>query len=249
MYEQLEVLVTLRCNASCRNCLRLCNMDDWTGLGHLGPDMTDEEFSLVVSDVLKLHQATGEPALRSMSLTGGEPFLHPLIEKWAHIVVKRLLVPGVISHFHINTNLSCPIPPSLAPYSKNFLTLGEQKANGHVAMFDDPAERGEALTRDECSHYRKDRLVASRYGYTRCCAGEGYVRLFAAEHLMLPFLPLRMEDWPEMDEICHHCAFASPTARYERDVGRPISGVYEQQASLNRAGRVIRARLGSRLAG
>lgn len=218
-------------------------------MGYLDPDMTQDEFDLVVDDIVKLHRSTGKPAFRTVSLTGGEPFLHPSIEKWAHTVQERLLGPGIISCFHINTNATCPIPPALLPCSKTFVTVGEQKARCHVAMFDDPAERGESLTRDKCHHYRKHRLVANRYGYTRCCAGEGYVRLFAAEHLILPFLPASMQDWPNMDEICQHCAFASPTHRYERDVGRPVSAVYEQQAALNRAGRVIRARLGKKLPG
>jgi hypothetical protein len=109
-------------------------------------------------------------------------------------------------------------------------------------MFIDPAERGEVVTRAACRHYRRSFSAVSCYGWVQCCAAEGYVRLFCAEDLMLDHLPLSHADWPDLNRICAHCAFAAREQFYERDLGCPVDPVYAEQAALNLAGRKVTKR-------
>jgi hypothetical protein len=240
VYESLEIVVTLRCNARCRNCIRLCNRQD-LGLDYSGLDITEEQFALVLQQVQELPRAIGQRAFGVLCLTGGEPLLHPRLHRMLDAAIS--LEHSCVDQVVVNSNRTLPIPLGMEPRVVHWWAVGAEKAAHHVAMLSDPAERGERVTRASCTHYRKNRIVVTSQGWTRCCAAEGYVRLLCREDLILDHLPATTKDWPDMDAVCAHCAFAAPTQIYERDCGAPVSAVFAAAAAQNLAGRAVRKRL------
>lgn len=241
IYESLEIVITLRCNAHCWHCIRLCNRLD-LGLDYSDLDMTVEQVEHVLTDIAQLSERVGRPVFDVVCITGGEPTLHPqLVEIWR--LCSRSLLGRWANSLVCNVNRTRPVPLEIEPHVVHWWGVGEEKRLNHVASLVDPAEHGEAITRATCTHYRRDRIVVTSQGYTRCCASEGYVRLFCDQDLVLPSLPASIDHWPNQDRICMHCAFAAPTQIMERDVGGPVSRVFFEQAELNRAGRRIRSRL------
>ena len=240
VYRWLEVIITLRCNAMCMNCLRLCNAK-WSGMDYKGLDMSEGQFDRVLDDVLQLAHSAGQPAFDVFSLTGGEPLLHPLCERflWRAIHTLEAVAEPAVGQIVINTNNLIPAPPWAQPCVVHWGDVGYEKAMIHDAAFVDPTESGEVITRDSCTHFRKHPIVVTSQGYSRCCAADGYTRLFAADDLILDHLPERDEDWPNMDRICAHCAFGASTRHKEYDVGMPISPIYREQARLNLEGRKV----------
>lgn len=245
VYSDLNVAITLRCNARCLNCIRLCGDNGWSGLDYSGTDMTLDQIEHVIRDVEAIAMLTGvRPIIGALCVTGGEPSLHPaLVEIW-QAFSERLLSPGLIGELVCNANATRPLPGMIAAHLVHWWSVGDVKAQNHIAAFSDPALRGEGLTFANCGHYRKDRIVVTAQGFTRCCAAEGYVRLACAEDLILDHLPMP-DGWPNQDRICEHCAFACQTQVMERDAGRPIDPWYQVQADLNLKGRRIARRLGA----
>jgi organic radical activating enzyme len=235
IYESIEVVITLRCNARCANCIRLCNAADM-GLDYTHLDMTAGDISLVIGEVEKLAASTTErPVVHTLCVTGGEPTLHPKLEVFWEWLRRTLHEPGLVGEMMLNTNGTRPVPAAIAPHAVTWWLPGAEKAANHTAMFVDPAERGEVVTRATCEHYRKNRIVVTSQGWTRCCASEGYTRLAGATDLILPTLPMP-DGWPDMDHICAHCAFGAREQLFEHAVGRPVSKVYQAWAAARKAG-------------
>lgn len=230
IYESLEIVITLRCNARCRNCIRLCNSED-LGLDYSGLDMTIENVTQALTEVAQLFETHGRPVFDVVCITGGEPTLHPQLGEIWELCRQSLLGGwGMANTLVCNVNRTRPVPPEIEPQVVHWWSVGREKADNHIAMLVDPAERGEVITRASCRHYRRNRIVVTKQGWIRCCASEGYTRLAGAKGLILDHLPASIEDWPNMDRICAHCAFAAPTQVFERDVGRPVSDVFREWA-------------------
>lgn len=239
IYTHLDLVITLRCNGACRNCIRLCNSTPVTGLDYSSLDMTESDVRFVIADVQRLAREIGaKPVVDEFCITGGEPTLHPELEAFWALCERELLRTGYVDHMVCNVNRSRPVPSAIEPHAVNFGTLAE-KPSMHIALLLD-GECNPPMTRERCSHFRKDFIIVDKHGYMRCCASEGYTRLFCDSALVLPRLPSSLNMWPNMDHICKHCAFgASPTV-FERDAGAPLSAVFEREAERNRAGRKLR---------
>ena len=71
------------------------------------------------------------------------------------------------------------------------------------------------------------------------CAGDGYIRLFQLNHLVIDFFPRDYYDFPlpRMDNVCQHCPFGTVPAK-QRDVGRPVSPIYAAQFRTGERGGV-----------
>lgn len=234
LYESLDVQVTLRCNVYCKNCIKFSNMEAVTGL-----DYSDTDVSLLwvarLRDELAALSAHGK-VIDTLCLTGGEPTLHPDILDIVNLL--KPLVPWVVGQITINSNLIMPehLREKLAPYLINY-SIVKDKPQIHSTVLLHPSEiQADAPTFAGCTHYRKWRPVVNVYGYSMCCAADGYIRLFGLDELIIPKLPVRPEGFPlsKMDLVCNHCPFGCRTEVFERDEGRPVSAVYQQRAEQNR---------------
>lgn len=238
----LDLCITLRCNAACPNCIKLCNLEDITGLDYSDSDMTIGQIDEFIRQVEEID--TRRFAF-TVTVTGGEPLLHPQIIEMM-IKLNALKEQGYISDLAINTNGTLPPPEGLLGKRLTFSTPKENAAI-HNTLFLHPADfGGRQLTYRDCHHYRKNTLVLNYLGYSLCCVGEAYARLFGYADLFLGEFPAELPI-AGMDRVCRHCPFGDETKTpFERDRGRPVSLIYQQEAKKNRNGRRITKRFPER---
>lgn len=228
----LDLLVTLRCNAGCRNCIKLCNMQDaLPGLDYSDSDMTVEQICALAENIADVAQSQPDKkAVGVLCITGGEALLHPDIVKITGILEHDVLRKGHIHRLEINSNALLEPPAAIAKYAVNVLPVRDKPLR-HTAALLHPDDMGCARPRfSTCTHFRKSRIVASKWGMSVCCAGDGYIRLFGLDELLIHKLPHTMAGFPldKMDAVCQHCPFGCEKEVFERDVGRPVSEIYRR---------------------
>jgi hypothetical protein len=242
----VDLQITLRCNVKCPNCIKFCNMKDSTGLNYSDSDMTMGQIDNFIQQIRDFKHKS---MYQNICITGGEPLLHPNIEEIT-LKLEILRQDGHFKDLTINSNLTLDIPPILRKYIINH---SEPKNNNEVhntALLHPLDFGGKQYTFDSCTHYRKGTIVANYMGFSVCCAGDGFIRLFGYDDLILDHLPPTMEGFPlkEMDKVCMHCPFSNqgndgdilPT---EKEEGCPVSRVYAKEANKNKLGRKITKRL------
>ena len=237
-FEYLDLQITLRCNAACRNCIKFCNLADVTGLTYWDSDLSIDQMEQFCRDAVD-----SRTTIQNLVVTGGEPTVHPRLEEIVGMLRVELLGPGIVERLWVNSNRLVEPPASVIPFVVNYSTPAENP-QVHNAVFVHPDELGPRPTFGSCDHYRKWRVVCNYQGYSLCCAADGYLRLFALEQLIIDRFPRGYEDFPLdlMTDVCQHCPFGS-LPPLQRDVGRPVSAIYAAEADKNRAGRQIRKRL------
>jgi hypothetical protein len=229
-FESLDLVLTYRCNLSCLNCIRLAGpCGARFALNNDELDLDFEDVRRIVSNIADVGRTIPvRPLIGFVSITGGEPTLHKDLAAFYHYLKAELLDTKLCGDLIINTN-GVNAPPKEIPLQvfRTFSTP-QQKHDWHVAMF---ADKGGGHF-DECTHYRKWRVVASKSGWLMCCAAEGYIRLAARKDLWLLDLPSNPWDFPikHYGRICSHCAFCKPGAPFERDVGCPVAPYFAGSA-------------------
>lgn len=239
-YEYLDLQITLRCNAACSNCIKFCNLQRVTGLDYSQSDLTRGQIAAFINDV-----RTAGVTIDNLVVTGGEPLLHSEVVDFVHTLRDALLDSGHVRRVLLNTNLRQAVPKPLLPYAVNY-SRPEESERIHDAVFVHPDDHGGPVRFADCRHYRKYRVVCNYQGYSLCCAGDGYIRLFALEHLIVDHLPADYQGFPlaSMDDVCRNCPFGGSPPK-QADVGCPVSPIYAEQGKQNRAGRSIAKRLWS----
>ena len=241
-FGNLDILITLRCNASCKNCIEFCNSYDRTGLDFTNMDMSLEQIKLFCEETRIVWGKQTIPLWGRVVITGGEPLLHPDVIEISKLLSSTLIVDNPIAEqLQLNTNMSLPIPNNLACPVINYSTLDNKPQIHNVTLLHPDDMNCARPTFLGCGHYRKATKVLSKHGFSMCCAGDGYIRIFGLELLILDHLPTINEEWykQNMDLICQHCPFGCTQEVFERDMGIPISNLYREQANLNKSGRVI----------
>ena len=232
LYHSLDVQITLRCNAACQNCIKFCNSKSITGLDYSTTDMTFNHISALLCDVANI----GGKVFDIVCVTGGEPFVHPDAVQMILTLERWLLNEGHCNKLIVNTNQLIKAPESV----QKFLALGVKPKNAwtqHNCAYLHPDDMHDSRpTYAGCTHYRKHNLVYNTAGYFPCCAGDGYARLFRLNELFIPRLPRRLEDFPldKMNAVCCHCPFGCKVEFFERDIGRPVSKIYQEQGEINK---------------
>lgn len=244
LYKVLDIQITLRCNAKCSNCIRMCNTESKTGLIYSDSDMTIEQIDNFIKQIKSLNKIN---VVEIITITGGEPLLHPDIE----IIVQKieeLQRLKICDSIRINSNTLITAPVNIKKYIINH-SLPKDNRNLHNTILVHPTEFGGSIkkTYDSCTHFRKNLLSLNYLGYTVCCAGDAYIRLFGMDNLIIEEFPKSLDDFPlkDMDKICEHCPFGHDTIQpFEKDVGCPVSDIYKNEADKNKLGRKITKRFG-----
>lgn len=233
VYLTLDVQITLRCNLRCRNCIKLCGAEDVTGMPYgEETDMTEGQFAKVLADARRVSNELGRPAVGTFCITGGEPLLHPRVRAFAE-AAHTLESEGVVERVTVNTNGVL----EMAGLNGRAVTYTRpaQKAAVHNVVLLHPSELAAPRGFAVCTHYRKWRPVVNVFGYSMCCAGDGYIRLYRLWDLLVADLPREEGGFPleRMDAVCVNCPFGCAREVFERDAGRPVSAAYREQGQIN----------------
>lgn len=246
MYNLLDLIITLRCNLNCINCIEMCNLKLNTGLDYSKSDMTIGQINNLIAQVKSFNH---KPVFNEICVTGGEALLHSNVEEITLKLEKELLIPKYINRLTLNSNTIITPPSNIARFVINH-SLPSEKSNVHKVCLLHPNDYGGKIhTYESCIHYRKNTIVLTYQGFSICCAGDAFIRLFAMNNLILDKLPFYQSDFPlkEMNKICCNCPFSNDDAHdkeesllpWERDIGNPVSKIFSIEAQKNRSGRKI----------
>jgi hypothetical protein len=215
-------------------------MAEVTGLNYSNSDLTLEQIEKFISQTEKLGSEKNCTVFDFVQLSGGEPLLHPNIVEIVQSIKERLLDKELARSLIVNSNLVFGAPTEVKPYLVNYSSV-QQKPKEHAAVLLHPDDRGcPRPTFKDCTYHGKNRVVLTYQGYSYCCVSDGYIRLFGEEDLIVGELPSSPEGFPAIDRVCQHCSFGCKIEKLEKDVGRPVSKIYAEQAGLNRRGRPIK---------
>lgn len=190
-----ELNITLRCNLSCPNCNRHCNLKPkWAK----DSDITIEQLELFLDEL-----RFGNIKAKRIKVVGGEPLLHPHFVSIYWMLVEAA-EEGLIQKIKIDTNGSIPHPPvgkhDLVKWS------GRKPAKkAHLPTLWSPTDLGLPITYP-CSMPHICGISLDNKGYLPCSHAIGIVRTFGWEHL---YSDTFTKDW-DMKQICEHCVFAGP---------------------------------------
>jgi len=236
----LDLCITLRCNNYCLNCIKFCNKDKTTGLDYSDSDMTMEQINNFINQVKTLDTKN---LFTSITVTGGEPLLHPDIKE-IMIKLEELKKLSYVKILWINSNKIIKAPESLKKYIVNYSEVDKKPQIHNVALLHPSDFNGKTMAYKTCKHYRKKTIVLTYMGYSICCAADGYIRLFGMKDLISDKLPT-YKLIKKMDKICKHCPFGNDDILpFEKDIGCPVSDIYKKEAEKNRLGRKITKRFG-----
>ena len=234
LFPVLDLQITLRCNSHCLNCIKFCNMKQQTGLDYSDSDMTEPQID-------KFCNQLKPGTFKSIYITGGEPLLHKHVEQITNKLAD--LQETYFENLYINSNLIKEAPESIRKYIVNFSKPEDNKFIHQTVLIHPKDFGGIKKTYNTCTHYRKNRVVLNYLGYSLCCAGDAYIRLFNYEDLIIDQLPESIKDFPNMDKICFHCPFSNEElVPLEKNAGCPVSDVYYIEAMFNKKGRKLTKR-------
>ena len=205
-----------------------------TGLDYSDSDMSVEQIQHAIRQIITLGDKTNRRVFDSIYLGGGEVTLHPQLVEITRFL-KRQLIPRYINEVTVNSNLIVRAPEEIRSSVINYTSMDQKEAEHNTALLhpdDIPSVRPSYLT---CTHYRKNTIVLSYNGYNVCCAADAYMRLFGNDFFVVE-LPDSIEGFPlnRMEEICQHCPFGCPNQPFEKNLGRPVSTIYQEQMKINR---------------
>jgi organic radical activating enzyme len=237
VFPSICLCVTLRCNALCSNCIEFCNMKEFTGLDYSDSDITLGQIENFIDQL----SSFSKPVFDNLSVTGGEALLHPdisvIMEK-----MERIKQEGYINKVQLDSNLITDAPSNLQKYIYNDQKM-KDKPSLHKSIFVHPLDFGGNRKRRyaTCTHKRKRTVVLTYQGYSLCCAGDAYIRLFCMENLILDYLPKSIGGFPigEMTALCRNCPFGSFFDSPHGEESLTISEIYAKEMAKNKMGRKI----------
>jgi hypothetical protein len=242
IYPMIDVEVTLRCNWNCKNCIRFCSREKELGLDYSDSDMSIGQIKNFIKQVKEIAIKTRRQVADIVCISGGEPLLHPKVVEITLLIKEKLVDSGCIGSVVVNSNLVVPAPEKIKKYIVNFSDTDTKLKIHRAVLLHPDDQKVPRPTFNSCEGYPPNRtkVVLNKHGYTRCCHSDGYIRLFCEQDLISDVLPSDKNFLlDKLDKICQHCTFGLKDAKLEKDVGSPISKIYQDQADLNKAGRKI----------
>ncbi len=191
----IEMEITLRCNASCPACSRHCPY----GLYDKSSDVTMEQVERFCEEV------KGHGDVDMVHIMGGEPTLHRQFYKIVQQVKVNLLLKGRIRRMQVVTNGIIPIDTD----SGGFADVGictsrpQDKAHLHRCQLVAPFDTGQKLK--ECRVPYECGVSFGAYGWWPCGAGGAICRLFNLRQYHRDTIPRSPKDFPDRNIMCNLC--------------------------------------------
>lgn len=219
----VELEITLRCNARCPQCSRHCNIFDY------GPsDMTPEQIRRFIAEV----RTRAEP-LDIISVMGGEPTVHPDFERIVSLLFDELYLKGMVRKLRIATNGARPLPSSIRERPIDIITSPVSQKD-HRCQFIAPVDSGQRVR--DCPVPYVCGIALNYFGYFPCGAGGAIIRLFRLPHLIRHELPRSVEELGDFRSVCDLCQASAVDPFMLRDHDpspsesfRKAIAAYEQQ--------------------
>jgi len=188
----IELEITLRCNASCPQCSRHCNIFSY---GH--SDMTMEQINKFINEVV-----LSSVPVRKIMIIGGEPTVHPQFQEIVFSLYESLLKTRKIQMLKITTNSLREIPGDILslPIGVTRSPLSDKK---HRCQFVAPRDTGQEI--QTCKAPDVCGIALNCYGYSPCGAGAAIIRLLNMKNLIHYKLPSGPGDFGDLTELCSLC--------------------------------------------
>ena len=184
-----ELNITLKCNYTCANCNRMCDI------------FRDREEFMSVEQVKRfIEQIKASGGIGKLKVIGGEPLLHPNFVEIYNLLADAQ-VEGFIKTLKVDTNSSLPRPEGLKSCNSCRWLSTKVPKKVHYPYVWDPCDKGWECV-GPCPGVGRCGISLDKYGYLPCSPAIMIVRLYGLTHLYKTEIPKQM--WG-MDEICKHC--------------------------------------------
>lgn len=215
----IELEITLKCNAPCMNCNKFCNMED---LGIVYGD----EWDLSLEDIDKFIQQVRDMGnVKNIRVMGGEPTIHPQYEEICRRIKTGLMDTKAIKEAYIVTNGLVKRDSCLRTFIQ--LPMKYRKAC-HTCALVAPGDVGIPLREDACPTPKVWGVSYNKLGWFPCGPGGAIARLFKLDHIKKDSIR-SFTDWGDsLMDVCSRCQNFGKDRLFERDHGRHISASYEK---------------------
>ena len=203
----IELEITLRCNAECPSCSRHCHY----GMYDYDSDVTMNQVERFIEEV------KGHPGIDMIHVMGGEPALHPSFGVIVQMLRFGLLEKNYIKRMQIVTNGTTTIDASYYPGVGVCISRPADKADNHRCMFVAPCDTGQELK--DCPVPYECGISFGAYGYWPCGAGGAIARLFGLDQYNLRHLPICEDEFPYRTQMCVLCQAKAEQYMWCRDFG------------------------------
>lgn len=229
MEVNIELEITLKCNASCVNCNKFCNMED-LGIVY------DDEMDLSLEDVDKfIHQVKNMGNVKNIRVMGGEPTVHPLYEEICQRLKTELMDSKIINEAYVVTNGIIKRDSCLRPLIQ--MPMMHRK-NFHTCALVAPSDLGHVIVNEKCTTPKIYGVSYNKLGWYPCGPGGAIARLFKMEHMSRDSIS-STDDWgSSIMDICSLCQNKFTPRLLEKDHGRLITESY-RKAIDNYVGKTI----------
>jgi len=206
----IEMEITLRCNAKCPSCSRHCPYLDY---GHES-DVTMDQVARFTEEVKAY--SIDHTRIDIIHIMGGEPTLHPLFNAIVTELQERLLGPGHIRRLQVVTNGIIPVASWLNVAVS--VSRPEEKGPKHRCMLVAPYDTGQQL-KTKCPVPGDCGVSFGAYGWWPCGAGGAICRLFGLDKYRREAIPEDEDDFPDRNDMCVRCQAKAAKYMFVKDFG------------------------------
>jgi len=172
----IELEITLRCNANCPQCSRHCPVLDYAD-----SDMSMNQIHIFAAQIIEL-----DARVELLSIMGGEPLLHPNFMDVVQFLHERL-VPKRVLRMQVATNDILPLPSEVLRLPHVRVLRSRPSTKRHRAQFVAPRDTGQETrycqVPDTCG------IAVNAFGVFPCGAGGAIARLFGYTRFAVDVLP------------------------------------------------------------
>ena len=200
-YDKIELEITFKCNATCKNCNRMCGMMD---LGD--SNMTIGQIEHFIHEMTnKKHEIT------SIAIIGGEALTHPdFLEIW-FLLYNKLYKTGIIRLMMLATNCILPVPKELQRCTYQ-LVPSPPHTKQHFNFYTSPTDVEVEVQR--CDVVKRCGIALNTFGYFPCAGGGSALSMLLNLNMAKYSLPPNLSVW-DYNDICKYCCFAYKNRVYE----------------------------------
>lgn len=215
----IELEITLKCNAPCLNCNKFCNMQD---LGIVYGD----EMDMSLHDVERfIEQVKTIGNVQDIRIMGGEPTVHPFYAEICRMIKEELVDTRLIRRAYVVSNGLIKKESCLSVLVQIPL---EKRKEFHTCALVSPMDKGISFREDVCPTPKVWGVSYNKLGWYPCGPGGAIARLFKLEHIRKDAIT-SIDDWgSSLFDVCSRCQNYAQKQLYEKDYGRPITESYEK---------------------